>query len=286
MNILVTGGSGFIGSHIVDQLIKVGHRVRILDLKKPHRGDIEFSRGDITSREDVKKSLRDIEVVYHIAGFSNIDLVKDRPLTTIEQNILGTAHLLDGCRRQGVKRFIFASSVYVYSQRGHLYTTSKLASEMICKDYNVLYRLPYTILRYGTAYGPRARDATVIAIFVRKALNGEAITIMGDGSQYRNFIYIEDLAIGNVAALEDVAKNQTYNLEGIRPVTIREVAETVKKLVGNVSIEYEKARTGDYAGKIVSTKKASKELNWQPKVDLEEGVTRYIQWYKDSKLRS
>ncbi len=157
---------------------------------------------------------------------------------------------------------------------------------MICKDYNVLYRLPYTILRYGVAYGSRVRDATVIATFVRKALNGEAITIMGNGSQYRNFIYADDLALGNVAALEDVAKNQTYNLEGIRPVTIKEVAETVKKLVGNVSIEYEEAKTGDYAGKIVSTKKASKELNWQPKVDLEEGVTRYIQWYKDSKLKN
>ena len=108
---------------------------------------------------------------------------------------------------------------------------------------------------------------------------------MGDGSQYRNFIYIEDLALGNVAALKDIAKNQTYNLEGIRPITIREVAETVKKLVGSVDIEYKEARAGDYAGKIVSTEKASKELNWRPKVELEEGITQYIQWYKDSKLR-
>jgi len=118
----------------------------------------------------------------------------------------------------------------------HVYTASKIAAELYCHSYHRLYNQPFTILRYGIPYGPRARDATVIAIFVRKALNGEPIIIFGDGSQYRSFIYIEDLAMGNVAALKDVAKNQTYNLGGMRPITIREAAETVKKLVGNSTV--------------------------------------------------
>ena len=221
-----------------------------------------------------------MEVVYHTAAFSNIDLVKDSPLTTIEYNILGTAYLLDECRKQGIKRFIFASSVYIYEEKGHLYTTSKLASEMICKNYNALYGLPYTILRYATAYGPRSRNADVISIFVKRALEGKKIVIFGSGAQRRHFIYIEDLAEGNVAALKEVAANQTYNLEGIRPVTIKEIAETVRRLVGDVAIEYKKARPGDYSGAIVSTEKARKELGWKPKVDLEEGLTKYIEWYR------
>ena len=168
MNILVTGGSGFIGSHVVDKLVEAGHEVRVLDIKKPYQANIEFLEGDITSREDVKKSLVDIDAVYHIAAFSNIDLVKDHPLATIEQNIMGTAYLLEECRLQKVKRFIFASSVYAYEERGHLYTTCKIASELLCKNYNTLYSLPYTILRYGTAYGPRSRRADVISLFVSR----------------------------------------------------------------------------------------------------------------------
>jgi len=167
----------------------------------------------------------------------------------------------------------------------HVYTASKLAAELYCR-YHKLYNQQFTVLRYGIPYGSRARGGTVIAIFVKKALNHEPITILGDGSQYRNFIYVEDLALGNVAVLQDIAKNQTYNLEGIRPVTIKEVAETVMKLVGNVDIEYKGARAGDYEGKIVSAEKALKKLNWQPKVDLEEGIARYIQWSKENIIRN
>lgn len=281
MNILVTGGSGFIGSHVVDKLIEARHKVRVLDLKKPHREDVEFLKGNITLKEDIQKGLTNMEIVYHIAAFSNIDLVKASPLTTIEHNILGTAYLLDECRRQGIKRFILASSIYVYNERGHLYTTSKLASEMICKNYNTLYSLPYTILRYGTAYGPRSRDADVISIFVKRASNGENLIVHGSGEQKRNFIYVEDLAWGNLTALKEVAKNQTYVLASTQAVTIRELATMVKMMFGNrVNIEYNFAREDDYSGEIFDITKAKEELGWQPRVDFEEGVRRYIEWYK------
>ncbi len=283
MNILITGGSGFIGSHVVDKLIEARHKVRILDLKKPHREDVEFLKGNITLKEDIQKGLTDMEIVYHIAAFSNIDLVKASPLTTIEHNILGTAYLLDECRRQGIRRFILASSVYVYNERGHLYTTSKLASEMICKNYNTLYSLPYTILRYGTAYGPRSRDADVISIFVKKALNGEKLIVHGSGEQKRNFIYVEDLAWGNLAALKEVAKNQTYVLAGTQAVTIRELATMVKMIFGNrINIECNSAREDDYSGEIFDISKAREDLGWEPKVDFEEGIRRYIEWYKEN----
>ena len=303
MHIGVIGGSGFIGSHVVDKLIEAGYEVTVLDIMKPHRDDVRHTYIDITDLSKTTVALTGAyDVVYMLAAMADVNDVYKNPVETGHVNILAAANVLEAARRNEIERVILASTVWVYemaletnvnenacllpSKINHVYTASKIAAELYCHSYQKLYNQQFTILRYGIPYGPRARDSTVIAIFVRRALNGEAITIMGDGSQYRNFIYIEDLALGNVAALKDIAKNQTYNLEGLRPVTIREVAETVKKLVGNVEIEYKEARAGDYAGKIVSNEKASKELNWEPKVDLEEGVTRYIQWYKGSTLRS
>ena len=168
------------------------------------------------------------------------------------------------------------------SQTKHVYTASKVAAELYCHAYQKLYGQNFTILRYGIPYGPRARGATVIALFVRKALEGEPLTIEGDGLQYRNFLYVEDLAEGNAVALKPAAQNQTYNLEGNQPISIKQVAESVKRLVGTVAIEYKEARPGDYKGKTVSTDKAKKELGWEPRVDFEEGLRRYIEWYKNS----
>ena len=284
MNVLVTGGIGFIGSHVVDKLIESGYRVRIMDIKNPsRRQDIEFLKGNITSKEDLRRSLSNIDIVYHIAAFSNIDLVKANPLTTIEHNILGTAYLLEECRKREIKRFILASSVYVYEERGHLYTTCKIASELLCKNYNTLYALPYTILRYGTAYGPRSRQADVVSLFVKRALNGKSLVIYGSGEQKRHFTYVEDLALGNVAALKPVAENKIYTLACRTPVSIKQLAEIIKRMFSNkVTIEYESAREDDYQEELSDLDKTRNELDWEVQVDFEEGIRRYIEWYKEN----
>jgi UDP-glucose 4-epimerase len=287
MNILVTGGSGFIGSHVVDKLIDAGHSVRVLDIKKPtHRRDVDFIKGDITSEKDVRKSLSGIDVVCHIAAFSDINKVKENPLLTIKYNILGTACLLEECRKQKVKRFLLASTVYIYDERGHLYTTSKIASEMLCKNYRTLYSLPYTILRYGTAYGPRNRGDDVVAIFVKKALNGEKLVIHGKGEQKRNFTYVEDLAAGTVAALTPVAENKTYTLINKRSVSIKELAEIVRKATNTqVAVEFDTTRIDDYSGEIPEISeidRQSRELGWEAKIDIEDGIKQYVEWYKRS----
>jgi UDP-glucose 4-epimerase len=280
MSILVTGGSGFIGSHIVDKLIDNNLNVKIFDIKKPHRGDVEFIKGSIVSLEELNAAMKDVEYVFHIAAFSNINKVVENPLKAVDLNIMGTARVLEAARNSQVERVIYASSYFVDTGKGHLYTTTKTASEMLCKDYYNLYGLPFTILRYGTAYGPRSRDEDVISIFVKRALFHQPLTIHGDGNQSRNFIYVEDLAEGNVVALKGIAENKTYNLEGTRPITVKAVAETVKKLIGDVEIEYKEGRPGDFEGKIVSAGKAKRELGWKPKVDFEEGVRKCIEWYK------
>jgi UDP-glucose 4-epimerase len=282
MSILVTGGSGFIGSHVVDKLIDNHLDVKVFDIRKPHREDVEFIQGSIVSLEELNAAMKDVEYVFHIAAFSNINKVVENPLKAVDLNIMSTVKVLEAACNSEVERVLYASSYFVDSGRGHLYTTTKAASEMLCKDYYTLYRLPFTILKYGTAFGPRSRGEDVISIFVKRAVSHQPLPIHGDGNQSRNFIYVEDLAEGNVATLKDIAKNQTYNLEGMRPITVKEVAETVKKLIGDVKIEYKEERPGDFEGNIVSLEKAKRELGWEPKVDFEEGVRRYIEWYEEN----
>jgi len=286
MNVLVTGGSGFIGSHIVDSLMESGYAVRVLDIKPPFRKDVVFFKGSILSLNDIKKSLKDIDVVYHIGGFSNIDLVKDNPLATIRLNVLGTSNLLEISREKKIKRFIFASSVYVHDLKGHLYTTSKMASEFLCKNYQTLYGLPYTILRYGTVYGPRSRDADVISIFVRKALDSGEIAIYGSGRQRRNFIFAKDAAEGSVKAIAGIAENKTYCIAYPRSFTINSLARTVKKVV-NSKVKIQRCpnilREDDYLGEIGNLKKTFTELKWQPEHSLEAGIKNYLKWYRENK---
>lgn len=288
MKTLVTGGSGFIGSHVVDKFLEAGHSVRILDLKKPHRKDVEYIRGSILSKEDARESMKGIDFVYHFAAASNIDLVKDNPLETIEFNILGTAYLLEEARLNKVCRFVLASSVFVHDTRGHLYTTSKLSSEMLCKDYNKLYSVPYTILRIGTAYGPRSRNADVISIFVQRALNKKDLIIYGSGKQKRNFIYMEDIASACVAIVNENAKNKTFVVAGDSSITIEELARIVKDIVNpaiKIYFKPEDKREDDYLGKIDKINFAEQEIGWKPEVDISTGIAKYVKWYQKTVIR-
>jgi len=285
MRALVTGGSGFIGSHVVDKLVEAGHSVRVLDLKEPHRKDVEYSKGNILSREVVRESVRDVDFVYHFAAASNIDLVKDNPLETIEFNVMGTAYLLEEARLNNISRFVLASSVFVHDTRGHLYTTSKLLSEMLCKDYNTLFSVPYTLLRIGTAYGPRSRNADVVSIFVQKALKNEDLIIYGNGKQKRNFIYVEDIAFACLAVIDENAKNKVFVIAGNDSFTIEELAYTVRDIVNPAIKIYFKPgeeRDDDYLGKIDRLDFAEQEIGWKPEVDISSGIVKYMEWYQET----
>lgn len=281
MNVLVTGGGGFIGSHVVDALMERGENVRVLDIVRPHRGDVEYVRGSINTTSDVDESMTDIDIVFHVAAFSNIDKIPDDPLKALGINIIGTANVLEAARKSDVVRVLFASSYFVESGKGHIYTTTKITSERLCNDYFELYGLAYTILRYGTAYGPRSRGEDVVSVFVENALEKKKLTIHGTGDQYRNFVYVEDLAQGNIAAMDRIAENKTYVLCGNKAVTINEVAETVRRVLGgNIEITHTSARIDDSSGENVSNELARKELGWEPRIEFEEGVKRYYEWYR------
>lgn len=297
---LVTGGSGFIGSHVVDRLKARGIDVRVFDMVFPrYRTDIEYYHGSILDPQALGMAMSDVDVVFHLAAIADVKDVYESPHYAEAINVRGTANILEAARRGKVNRVIYGSTTWVYSDAkepvltedsplpppSHLYTATKIAGEYYCNSYSRLYGLEVTILRYGIPYGPRARDGAVVPIFVRKALNGEPLTIAGDGGQFRKFVYVEDLAEGNVLALKKVAVNRTYNLEGQDRVSIRQVAETIRDLVGNVTIEYTPARPGDFSGKEISSARAKTELGWEPVVDFREGVRRYIEWYREREAR-
>ncbi len=186
-NVLVTGGSGFIGSHVVDFLVKKKYNVTTFDLSPPTRKNVKFIRGNILDKNCLRIALKNIDFVFHLAAVSDINKVKSIPIKTINTNILGTTYLLEASRNKNVKRFIFASSVYSFGTAGNLYTTSKISSELLIKNYRLLFGQNFTILRYSTAYGPRSREVDAVSIFVERALKNLDIVIFG--SQSNNFVF-------------------------------------------------------------------------------------------------
>jgi len=296
---VVTGGSGFIGSHVVDALVEAGHEVTVIDHRvKPHRDDVRFEDVDLMDFSSVLTATRGAEHVFHLAAVSNVNVAHKYPVYATALNVMGTAHALEAARLNGVKRFYLASTVWVYNGApngapadetvpfylngaGHIYTSSKIAAEMLCHNYQQLYELPVTILRYGIPYGPRMREELLMPIFIRKALRGEPLTVAGKGDQFRKFLYVTDLARAHLLAMDERAANETYNIEGARRVTILEVAEGIRQILGEqVRIDFVPARPGDFPGKEVSFEKARRELGWEPLVEFKEGLRRTVEWFR------
>ena len=298
--VAVTGGSGFIGSHVVDALCDAGHQVTVIDHRvRPHRTDVGFEDVDLMDLSSVLSATKEMEHVFHLAAVSNVNYAHKYPVYTTALNVMGTAHIMEAARINGAKRVYLASTVWVYNGAptgkpadetvpfylegaGHIYTSTKMAAEMICHNYHQLYQVPFTVLRYGIPYGPRMREELLIPIFLKKALSGQPLTVSGKGEQYRNFIYVRDMAEAHILAMKDAAENQTYNLEGRRKITVLEVAEGLKKLVGDqVKIEFTPARPGDFGGKEISAEKAGRELGWQPSMEFEDGLRLTVDWFRE-----
>jgi UDP-glucose 4-epimerase len=296
--VLVTGGSGFIGSHVVDRLIAAGMAPRILDrLPSPwHDPDrVPTIIGDITRVEDVTRAARGCDAICHLAAAADVGEVSAHPHWATELNGGGTLNVLEAAREAGIKRVVYASTVWVYSDvdaawvdedtplraPAHLYTAGKLSGELYCRSYGELYGLETTILRFGIPYGPRARPAAVIPSFVDRAMQGEPLTVAGTGEQERSFVYVEDLADGVVRALAPAAIGRTYNLGGSETVTIRRLAEIVGEVVGEGRIVHGPGRTGDLRGTQIDSGRAQRELGWRAGTPLQDGVHRYVDWLRE-----
>ena len=208
-------------------------------------------------------------------------------------NVRGTQTLLDGVRERDIARFVYASTIWVYGDAAgpealdedtpldhpkHFYTATKIAGEMYTVSYGELYGVEWTILRFGIPYGPRARPTAVVPAFTAKALAGQPLTIAGDGTQSRRFVYVEDLAEGVAASLVPAAANRVYNLVGRENTSVRAIARAVRDVVGDVPIVHIEGRAGDLRGGNISGERAANELGWEPTTSFVDGVRRYVEW--------
>lgn len=293
MKILVTGGSGFIGSNLVQKLLDEGFDVSVLDLRKPVQ-DVKWIKKDI--RKDLGNTFADFDFVFHLAALANARKSSEDSRLCFDMNIIGTLNVLNASLKGDVERVLLASSSWVSgAQEGEIvnekspfnleqintvYGSSKITQELLCYSFHSEYKGPnYTVFRYGIPYGERMWKGLVVRAFMDMAEKTRTISIMGDGKQFREFLYVGDLGEGQILALKPVAENKVYNLTGRRPITIEEIAKEVIKYFP-AKIEYIPQARVEPKIKRVHNWLAENELGWVPKTPLEEGIQRCADWWK------
>jgi len=241
---IVFGGSGFVGSHLADALTHAGHIVTVFDLNRSAylQSSQQFIQGDILDAESVKLAVAGQELVYNFAGLADIDEALERPVDTVRLNLLGCVNQLEAARLYGIKRFIFASTIYVYSEEGGFYRASKQACELYIEEYQRRFGLDFTILRYGTLYGRRADKRNSVHRYLQQALFDRKISIGATGDEIREYIHVQDAARASVQILEDEYRNQNVILTGNHSMRFRDLLYMIREIVGtDVQLEIQPA---------------------------------------------
>jgi UDP-glucose 4-epimerase len=302
MKILVTGGAGFIGSHIVERLLNRNFQVSIVDnlstgLQENLHKDAAFFRMDIRSSEMLALFTREkFDQVIHLAAQTMVPKSLDNPYYDCDVNILGIVNVLEACRKTDVKRVVFPSSAAVYgdlaavpltedlageAEPASFYGLSKLTAEKYLALYYKSFGLEYVALRYANVYGERQGDSGeggVVSIFARKAKRAEPIIIFGDGGQTRDFIYAGDVAEANCQALVTQNPNQVYNISTETETSVSELAGYIEKVSGHtLNKTYQSPRSGDIYRSCLSNKAARQNLDWSPRMPLIDGLARTYQ---------
>jgi UDP-glucose 4-epimerase len=264
MKALIFGGAGFVGSHVADALVEAGHKVTIFDRSEPHekRDDIKYIIGDTLDADAVEQATQNQEVIYNFAGQPDIETGLENPLPTIQTNIIGCANQLESARKAGVKRFVFASTVYVYSEAGGIYRVSKQACELMIEEYQRLYGLDYTIVRYGSLYGRRADDRNSVRRYLTQALSERKLTTTAGEDDQREYIHVSDAARSSVEILADEFCNQHVILTGHQSIKVRDFLEMIREIIGlDIEISYVPVADGDVLGHYART-----PYSFRPKV--------------------
>jgi UDP-glucose 4-epimerase len=304
---LVTGGAGFIGSHIATALVERGDRVRVLDnlttgsrenLK--HVADrITLIEGDLTSREDVQNAVEGVQVVFHQAALASVPRSVAAPLDTNEACVTGTVNILDAARRAGVRRVVYAASSSAYGDQPYSskreadppaplspYAAAKLAGEFYCQAFTASYGLETVALRYFNVFGPRqdpqSEYSAVIPKFVTRMLAGQRPIVYGDGKQSRDFTYVDNVVAGNLAAADAMdASGKVINVACGRQFTLLDLIGAINRVLGtNIAPVFERARAGDVYESLADITLARELLEYSPKIDFDEGLRRSIEYYR------
>ena len=315
MHILVTGGAGFIGGHLAESFVDMGHDVTCLDILEPfydlglkeHNIDVartkatetdgsyEFIKGSTTDKDLVDDVVADVDIIYHQAAQAGVRASVEEPTKVTEYNINGSQTILEAARKHDVKRVVNASSSSVYGKPEYLpydeahpnepvspYGVSKLAVEHYMRVYNEVYGLPTVSLRYFTVYGPRLRQIMAISNFVSRCMRGESPEIYGDGKQTRDFTYIDDIVDANRSLLtDDSADGELMNIGSTDNIDIATLAEVVRDEIDpTLDIKYTEARDGDAEHTHADISKATRLIGYEPSRDIREGVSDFIEWYE------
>ena len=310
MKYVVTGGAGFIGSHLCERLVEKGEVV-CLDNFDPYYSpqakrknveplinyqNFELVEGTILDKELLQKVFEDVDYVFHDAAQAGVRISVENPGKTHEVNATGTLNVLEVAAECGVRKVINASSSSVYGKVSYLpfdedhpnvpvspYGASKLVAEHYCRVFSELHDLETVSLRYFTVFGPRMRPDLAINIFTRKALINEPIEIFGNGEKTRDFTFIDNIVDANLRAME--RGSGVYNIGGGERVSINGLAERIMRIVGSESeIFYSESVKGDAEHTWSDVSKARRELEYEPEIGLDEGLERYVQWYIDTNV--
>jgi UDP-glucose 4-epimerase len=279
--ICVLGGSGFLGSHVADKLSEIGHDVAVVDRLRSVwlRKDQEMVIADLLDPNSIDKAIDGAEIVYNFAGLADLNQALTMPVKTIELNVLGNMHVLEACKKAGVDRYLFASSIYVYSREGGFYRCSKQSAEHYIEEYQNVYGLNYTILRYGSLYGPRSGEDNGLFRIIRDALIQGKISYEGDPESVREYIHVEDAANSSVTALGTDFLNQSVILTGQQSMRVSDLLSMLSEILDfQESPEF---RGEDYAGHYVRTPyayqpKLGRKYSPSTHVDLGQGLLQII----------
>lgn len=232
--VAVFGGSGFLGSHVVDKLVAKGLDVIVCDnIKSIHLNEsITFKECNIMNLDEVKKVVKECQIVYNFAALADLNEAKTKPLETININILGNANILEACKEYSIDRFIYASTVYVYGREGGFYRCSKKAAEDYVKEYSNTYNLNYTILQFGSLYGPRSDSTNGLYRIVESAIKTGFLKYDGNPNSNRSYIHVEDAAEGSVEILNENYINESVILSGQEPMKIIDMLKTLAEILG------------------------------------------------------
>jgi UDP-glucose 4-epimerase len=301
--VLVTGGAGFIGSHLVNKLLGRGYEVAVLDnfrsgkmenIRQHLKNDgFMLVKGDVRDKRAVRDSMDGVDAVVHLAALIDVEESVNNPFDTHDVNVGGTLNVLEEAVRKGIKRFVYASSTAVYGEGNPLplkedhplkpispYAASKASAEHYCRAFGSCYGLNSAILRYFNVYGPGQRRSSysgVITRFFQNALKGEPLIIYGDGEQTRDFIYVDDVVDATILALEKCNLRETVNACTGKPTTIKELAQIVGEVAGKeVQILHDEPRNGDIRHNYGETAKAEEILGFKARTSLKEGLKQTL----------
>lgn len=303
---LVTGAAGFIGSNLVPELLKLGHSVLVLDNfsnsnrdSLPQSPDISIREGDVCNYQDVLEAVQGVDIVFHMAAQVGNVLSMERPTADLKTNVVGTINLLQACQEHNIKQIVYSSSSAIFGETQYVpvdeshpkdpmspYGLSKYAAEKYCLILGAEYGLRIACLRYFNVYGALQYFnpyGNVLPIFAEKVLQGEPLTIYGDGEQTRDFIDVRDIVRANILAMDHQA-NGVFNIGTGVATTVNQLTKSViGALDRDVKVDYAPSRSGEVLHSVANIEKANRDLEFYPSVSIDDGVRNYLSWFTSLK---